>query len=142
MLYPIYDYYYDSSLTLESILSHYVENYYFRKHGKDKFDKILTKLAESEKVKNLFALSYKKMVAINNVDFCATLNETMWFMLQSNETQAVAVLVMALLWNNNVNSHLNLISEKDLRDDVLKIFKKFHIYKEMSREEFDMMRNS
>lgn len=141
MLYPIYDYYYESHLNLAEILSHYVENYYYRKHGKDKYEKILTKLSESDNVKKLFEHSYKQKLAINNVDFGCAINGTMWFMLQSNETQVVAIMVMALIWNEKVNKHLHLISYKDLRDDILTVFRKFHIYKEMTREEFDSMRN-
>lgn len=140
MLYPIYDYYHESSLTLEEVLHHYVENFYFRKHGRDKFDKILKKLSESSKVRSLFDESYQKRLAPNNVDFGATVNSIMWFMIQSNETQAVAVLAMATFWNTNVNSHLHLKSDKELRDDALMIFKEFQIYGDMTQEEFDRMR--
>ena len=140
MQFPIYDYYIDSSMRLEDILSHYVENFYLRKHGRDKYEKILKKLSDSNKVKKLFDQSYNQKLAINYVDFGATVNEMMWFMFQSNETQAVAVLAMAVFWNTNVNSHLHLKSEKELRDDALKIFKKFSIYGDMTKEEFDSMR--
>ena len=61
-------------------------------------------------------------------------------MIQSNETQAVAVLAMALFWNTNVNSHLHLQSDKELRDDALMIFKKFQIYGDMTQDEFNRMR--
>lgn len=141
MLYPIYDYYHESSLTLEEVLHHYVENFYFRKHGRDKFDKILKKLSESSKVRSLFDESYQKRLALNNVDFGATVNSIMWFMIQSNETQAIAVLAMALFWNTNVNSHLYLKTDRELRDDALMIFKKFQIYGDMTQDEFDRMRN-
>lgn len=141
MLYPIYNYYYESSMNLEDILTHYVENYYLRKHGRDKYEKILKKLSDSNKVRSLFDESYKKRLALNNVDFGATINEMMWFMFQSNETQAVAVLALAVFWHTNVNSHLYLKTEKELRDDALMIFKKFQIYGDMTQEEFDRMRN-
>lgn len=141
MLYPIYDYYHESSLTLEEVIHHYVDNFYFRKHGRDKFEKIQKKLSESTKVKSLFNESYKRKLALNNVDFGATINGMMWFMFQSNETQSVAVLVMAMLWNKNVNSHLSLKTERQLRDDALMIFKKFQIYGDMTQEEFDRMRS-
>ena len=142
MLFPIYDYYYESSMTLEEVFNHYVENFYFRKYGRDKFDKILKKLLDSNKVRSLFDESYKKRLALNNVDFGSMINEMMWFMFQSNETQAVAVLALAILWHTNVNSHLYLKTEKELRNDVLMIFKKFQIYGDMTQEEFDRMRQS
>lgn len=141
MLYPIYDYYHESSLTLEEVLQHYVEKFYYRKHGRDKFDKILKKLSDSNKVRSLFDESYQKRLALSNVDFGATINEMMWFMFQSNETQAVAVLAMALSWHTNVNSHLYLKTERELRDDALMIFKKFQIYGDMTQEEYDSMRH-
>jgi hypothetical protein len=142
MLYPIYNYYYESSLTLDEVLQHYVENFYFRKHGRDKFDKILKKLSDSNKVHSIFNESYNKKLALNNVDFGAIVNEILWFVFQSNDTQAVAVLALALLWNTNVNSHLYLKSEREVRDDALKIFQSFQIYGDMTQEEYDSMRNS
>ena len=142
MLFPIYNYYYESSMNLDDILTHYVENFYLRKYGKDKYEKIQKKLSDSGKVRSLFEESYQKKLAINYVDFCTTVNSIMWFMIQSNETQAVAVLAMASLWNKKVNSHLHLTSERAMRDDALKIFKKYNIYKDMTQEEYDRMRSS
>ena len=141
MLYPIYDYYHESSLTLEEVLEHYVEKFYLRKHGRDKYEKILQKVAESDKVKKLFDLSYHQRLSINYIDFGETLNSIFWFMFQSNETQAVAVLAMARNWNVKVNSHLQLKSNMELRNDALKIFKKFSIYGDMTQEEYDRMRS-
>lgn len=140
MLYPIYDYYIESSMNLEDILSHYVEHFYLRKYGRDKYEKILKKISESDKIRKLFDQSYYQRLAINHIDFGETLNSIMWFMFQSNDTQAVAVLAMAVFWDTNVNSHLHLKSDMELRNDALKIFKKFSIYGDMTQEEFDSMR--
>lgn len=141
MQYPLYDYYYESDLTLDEIIEHYGENFYLRKHGRDKYEKVLKKISESEKVMELFNTSYQLKLSLTYMDFGATINKIMWFFFQSNDTQALAILAMASFWNVNVNSHLHLRSEGNLRDEALKVLKKYSMYGEMTQEEFEKMTN-
>ncbi len=142
MLYPLYDYYYASDMTLEEILKHYIKFFYLRKHGSDKAEKVLYKVSESSKMQKLFDYSARKNLAPNYVDFGSVINEIMFFVFQSNETQALAVLAAAIAWDKKVNHFGILKDEYDLRNDTIKIFKKYSIYGEMSQQEFDNMINS
>lgn len=139
MQYPLYDYYYASDLTLEEILKHYIEKFYLRKHGRDKVDTVLNKVSNSSKITGLFELSRKKRIAPNYIDFGSTINEMMYFMFQSNSTQALAVLAAAVDWNKQINRQLVLKNEKTVRDDAIKIFKKYSIYEEMTQIEYKKM---
>lgn len=141
MQYPLYDYYNASDLTLEEILKHFIKYFYLRKHGSDKAEKVLYKVSDSSKMKKLFEQSAKQGIAPNYVDFASVINEMMYFMLQSNSTQALAVLAAAVSWNRQVNQHLHLKSDYSVRDDAIKIFKKFSLYEEMSQSEFEKMTN-
>ena len=61
----------------------------------------------------------------------------MWrFMLRSNDTQILASIGAALRWDIEVNSKLNLLTQEELKSEVIKVFKKYDVYKEMTEEEF------
>ena len=142
MLYPLYDYYYASDMSLVDILKHYIKFFYLRKHGRDKAEKVLYKVSESSKMQKLFELSASQNVAPNYIDFGSVINEMLYFMFQSNETQALAVLAAAITWDKKVNHFGILKNEDDLRNDTIQIFKKYSIYGEMSQQEFEEMTRS
>lgn len=141
MLYLIYDYYYNSDLSLLEFLKDYTENFYLRKYGRDKVEKVLYKVSDSSKMNDLIKESKIRGIAPNYIDFGSVVNEIMWFMIQSNRTQALGVLAAAITWDQKVNCVENLKSERDLRDDTIKIFKKFSIYEDMTQEQFESMSN-
>ena len=57
-------------------------------------------------------------------------------MFRSNDTQILASIGAALRWDIEVNSKLNLLTQEELKSEVIKIFKKYDVYKEMTEEEF------
>jgi hypothetical protein len=139
MQYPLYEYYMLSSLTLDEIVDHYVTHFYSKKHSREDVMKVLTKIKESSKIKNLCGHSATRKIAPNYVDFATTINEIIWFVFRSNMTQALGVLFAILYWDEKINSVYSLKSDEDVRDDAIKIFKKFSIYEEMSQSEFEKM---
>ena len=139
MQYPLYEFYLKSDLSLEEIQKHYTEHFYLKTHGRDKAEKVLAKVSASNKMNELFETSLRRRVAPNYIDFGSVINGIMWFMFQSNSTQALAVLSAATAWNRKVNCIANLKSDKDLRDDTIKIFKKFSVYEDMTQKEFEDM---
>lgn len=136
-LYPLYDYYFLSDMSLDEIMNHYIKNFYLRKYGKDKVEKILHKVSESTQLKDLFDESLKREIALNHNDFGALINEMFYFVYQSNETQALAIIAAAIAWNKQVNYSVGLKDEKAVRDDAIKVFKDYSIYEEMNCKEFD-----
>lgn len=139
MLYPLYNYYKESDLSLKEIITHYIENFYYLKHGKNKVQEVLNKINNSSKLETLFEQSATQHIVPRYADFLAAINATMYFVLQSNKTQALACLATMLKWNHQINQSEYLVSESAVRDDAIKVFKYYNIYEEMSENEFESM---
>lgn len=137
MEYPLYEYYKNHSLTLDEIVDHYVTRFYAKKHDGKAVLNVLNKVRNSSKIKNLCGQSATRRLAPNYIDFITTINGIVWFMLRSNMTQALAVLFAALYWDEKINSVYHLKTDEELRDDIIKVFKKLSIYEEMTKEEYN-----
>ena len=90
----------------------------------------------------MYLCNANQNIAPNYVDYASVINEIMYFMFQSNETQALAVLAAAIAWDRKVNHFGMLKDEYDWRNDTIKIFKKFSIYGEMTQQEFEEITHS
>ena len=139
MLYPLYDYYLLSGLCLEEIIEDYKTNFYHRKHGTDKSTKVVKKVADATKIAAIDAFSVQQHVVPSVTDFGAALNETLWFVVQSNETQALAVLIAFKNWKDRVNDVYHFAGNFEIRNKALMIFKKYSIYAEMTKEQYERM---
>lgn len=139
MLYPLYDYYQLSKLTLEEIVDDYLKNFYYKRYSQSKSENVEKRVQNSKKIAAIDAVSIRKHVVPNSIDFGSAINETFWFMFQSNSTQALAVLIAAREWNKRVNRKYHICSEKEIRDKALYIFKKYSIYEEMTQKRFEEM---
>lgn len=136
MLYPLYEYYKNSDLNLDGIVDHYVTRFYSKKHDGEKVLKVLSKVRESAKIKNLFGQSATRRIAPNYIDFASVINEIFWFAFKSNMTQALGVLFAIMYWDEKINKVYSLKADNEIRDDAIKIFKKFSIYEEIDDDEF------
>lgn len=139
MLYPLYDYYQLSKLTLEEIVDDYLKNFYHKRYSQSKSENVEKRVQNSKKISSIDAVSIQKHVVPNSIDFGSAINETLWFMFQSNSTQVLAVLIAAREWNKRVNRKYHICREKEIRDKALYIFKKYSIYEEMTQKRFDVM---
>ena len=139
MQYPLYDYYQLSKLTLEEIVDDYLKNFYYKRYSQSKSENVEKRVQNSKKIAAIDAVSIRKHVVPNSIDFGSAINETFWFMFQSNSTQALAVLIAAREWNKRVNRKYHICSEKEIRDKALYIFKKYSIYEEMSQKRYEEM---
>lgn len=137
MQYPLFDYYYNSSLTLDEIISDYLDNFYHKKHGTNKSDKVRNKVLNSTKVAAIDSFSIQQRVVPNYMDFGSALNETIWFMFQSNETQALGVLFAASEWEKRINDIYHFGSAREVRDKAIRISQKYSIFEEMSQSQFE-----
>ena len=136
MQYPLYYYYKNRDMNLDEIIDHYVTRFYAKKHDGKAVLNVLNKVRNSSKIKNLCGQSATRRLAPNYVDFITTINEMVLFMFRSNMTQALAVLFAALYWDEKINSVYHLKTDEELRDDIIKVFKKLSIYEEMTEEEY------
>lgn len=139
MLYPLYDYYQLSKLTLEEIVDDYLKNFYYKRYSQSKSENVEKRVQNSKKIAAIDAISIQKHVVPNSIDFGSAINETLWFIFQSNSTQALAVLIAAREWNKRINRKYHICREKEIRDKALYIFKKYSIYEEMTQKRFEEM---
>ena len=124
MLYPLYDYYKLSCLTLDEIIDDYLKKFYLRRHSQNESEKVRKKVLDSPKIAAIDAYSIQKKVVPSADDFGSAINATFWFMIKSNSTQALAVLIAAKEWNKRTNSKYHLGNDKTIRDNALEVFKK------------------
>lgn len=136
MQFPLFNYYMCSDLSLEAVIDDYLERFYLRRYGRDKVKIILDKLQNSKKIRAIDNLSIQKRVVPNHIDFGSAINEIFWFMFQSNETQALAIIFAVSLWGARVNSIYNFCTPEELKVKALQIFKMYQIYGEMSEDEY------
>lgn len=136
MQYSLYDLYKDCSLDLYEIRNHFLDRFYYQDHSRNNARDVMRIVVSSSKIEKLLKKSSDKGIAPNYVDFLSTICGMWRFMLRSNDTQILASIGAALRWDIEVNSKLNLLTQEELKSEVIKVFKKYDVYKEMTEEEF------
>lgn len=139
MLYPLYNYYIQSDLNLYEILEHYTEKFYLKRYGRNKVEKILSKVSNSRQMNDLFLRSIQLRRMPREIDFSSVVN--LLYPFSSNRTHAVAVLAAAVDWDQKVNNFHLIGFIIDLRDEILNIFERYQMAEEMTREEYEMHAN-
>lgn len=131
MIYSLFELYYESGLTLEEVLSDYVDNYYLKKYSKDKASKVIKKAIETEGMNELNGQALKDRDFKDHYPkydtFVSAIKKSLWFSFQSDYTIVLAVLAAAVDWNKRTNRLLYIIDEETFRDNILQIFKKYQI---------------
>lgn len=136
MQYSLYDLYKDCSLDLYEIRNHFLDRFYYQDYSRNNARDVMRIVVSSSKIEKLLKKSADKGIAPNYVDFLSTVCGMWRFMLRSNDTQILASIGAALRWDIEVNSKLNLLTQEELKSEVIKVFKKYDVYKEMTEEEF------
>lgn len=136
MQYSLYDLYKDCSLDLYEIRNHFLDRFYYQDHSRNNARNVMRIVVSSSKIEKLLKKSADKGIAPNYVDFLSAICGMWRFMLRSNDTQILASIGAALRWDIEVNSKLNLLTQEELKSEVIKVFKKYDVYKEMTEEEF------
>ena len=136
MQYPLYDFYNASTLDLYEVRKHFLEFFYYQNHSRNVARNVMKNVVVSQKIGKLIKESADKCVAPNYIDFLSTVCNMWKFMLRSNDTQILASIEAALRWDIEVNSKLNIITQEELKSDIIKVFKKYDVYKEMTESEY------
>ena len=136
MQYFLYDLYKNCSLSLYDIREHFLDRFYYQDHSRNNARDVMRIIVSSSKIEKLLKKSVDKGIAPNYIDFLSTVCGMWRFMLKSNDTQILASICAALRWDIEVNSKLSLLTQEELKSEVIKVFKKYNVYKEMSEEEF------
>lgn len=136
MQYPLYELYNHNILDLYGVREHYLENFYYQDHGRREADNVLRIVVNSSRIDRLLHESYINGIAPSYEDYLSIINSMLRFMFKSNDTQVLAVIDAAILWDIKINSKLHSLSFYELKQEIIKVFQKYQIYKEMSEEEF------
>ena len=140
MLYPLYDYYLESALSLDEIVADYIHNFYLLKHSQQKVEKIRSAFQKSKLVNRVHAIALQSGRVPSYIDYLEAINGTPWFMLQSNSTQALGVLMAMQEWDNEFNKVIHRCDSEQIRNNALRVFQKWQIYGEMTTEQYNLMR--
>lgn len=136
MQYSLYDLYKNCSLDLYEIRNHFLDRFYYQDHSRNNARDVMRIIVSSSKIERLLKKSADKGITPNYIDFLSVVCGMWKFMLRSNDTQILASIGAALRWDIEVNSKLNLLTQEELKSEVIKVFKKYDVYKEMTEEEF------
>lgn len=136
MRYSLYDLYKNCSLNLYEIRNHFLDRFYYQDHSRNNARDVMRIVVSSSKIERLLKKSADKGIAPNYIDFLSAVCGMWKFMLRSNDTQILASIGAALRWDIEINSKLNLLTQEELKSEVIKIFKKYKVYKEMTEKEF------
>jgi hypothetical protein len=107
-------------LSYETILEQ-VFSSYIKEFGERKFNSILDKIKNSNKIQRLINLSIEKQSPPGSMDFLYLMNEIPFFIFSRGQTQAVGALVALMRWNQDVNSTHLLLTEEGLKIRAIKI---------------------
>ena len=134
MNYPLYKYYLNLDMNLDEIIDHYVLTFYSRKHNQQEILNVLKKVKESDKVQKLCNETARKYYAPSYEAFSNCIKSTLWFLIKPSETIVLASLFAILVWDERINRIHDLKSSKELKDDAIKLFKKYKIEGELSED--------
>ena len=139
MQYSLYNLYSTCSLDLYEIRKHFLDRFYYLNHSKNQARDIMKSVVMSQKICCLIKESADKGIAPNYIDFLSTICGMWKFMFRSNDTQILAAIESALRWDIEVNTNLHIITQEELKNDMVKVFKKYDVYKEMSKDEYNSL---
>ena len=138
----MYDYYYKRDMSLYDIRVHYLEHFYYQNHSRNDAEKVLRTVVDSTRVNRLLDKSIKRRAMPDLNAFILATGYILKLILRSNETQVLAILDAALMWDIEVNEEMNLVSSEELRDNIIEVFKKYTVDKTYQRELWSLMQVS
>ncbi len=90
------------------------KNYFIKKNGTLKFQKIEEKIHTSKSIAQLHGLTIQKKIVPTQADFGATINQMTYFIFAGGETIAMAQLIAIKYWNEEINTVYGLCAESML----------------------------
>lgn len=136
MQYSLYDFYSRKAWDLYDVRKHFIEHFYCLTHGRNDVEKTLKAIVHSSKIDGIIEESRRRGIAPTHTDFLSTICSMLKFMFSSNDTQILAAIDAALRWDIEVNHSLHLVSQEELKQEMIKVFRKYSVYKEMTEEEY------
>lgn len=137
MLYSLYEFYSKSSLDLYAIREHFLEHFYYQNHSRNKATNVLKTVINSSRIARVLNESARYNIMPTHEDFLFVICSMFKFMFSSNDTQILATMDAAIFWDIEINAKQRIAFPEDLRQNILKVFSKYQVYKEMSEKDFN-----
>lgn len=95
---------------------------FIRLHGQYKFEKLYSKVENSNALRSLIGFSVNNFIAPNPADYIGSANTIPYVMTRFNIGASVmASLIELKIWNERVNSYNKMVDEERLREIAIKI---------------------
>lgn len=132
MKYSLYQYYSQSPLSLYEVRRHFLWNFYCQDHSRNDARKVLKAVVASSKIGRIIDKSLQKKLVPNYREFLSAIKGMFKFWFCSKETLVLATIEAILKWDIVANKKLKLKTQEELKQDTLKVLKKYLIRKEVS----------
>lgn len=112
---------------MEENFNEFIESYlieYKKSFGEIKFNKILEKVQNSEKIKRLIIHTLVNRLTITPTVILATLNELPYFMFSKAETLATGAILVLIWWVTEVNETIYIATDEELKNIAYFIIKR------------------
>lgn len=128
----LYQYYSQSPLSLYEVRRHFLWNFYCQDHSRNDARKVLKAVVASSKIGRIIDKSLQKKLVPNYREFLSAIKGMFKFWFCSKETLVLATIEAILKWDIVANKKLGLKTQEELKQDTLKVLKKYLIHKEVS----------
>ena len=104
-----------------------LKSYYIANNGSNKFEKIYSEIANSNKFKELCQFSIQNSSGLSGTEFFGLVFSLRYFIIAKTETRVLGALIALKLWNETVNKIYQFADEKAVNFKVKAIFGKFNL---------------
>ena len=131
----LFQYYSQSSLNLYGVRRHFLWHFYCQNHSRKDAGKVLRAVVASSKIGRIIEKSIQCKNVPNFSGFLSAIKGMLKFLFCSKDTLILATIEAILRWDIVANNKLNLRTPEELKQDTLKVLKKYLIYKEVPTED-------
>lgn len=135
MQYSLYQFYSLSSLDLYEIRRHFLWNFYCQNHSRNDARRVLRAVVVSSRIGRIIDKSIQKKHTPNYNDFLSAIKGIVKFWFCSKNTLILATIEAVLRWDIVANKKLNLRNPDELKQDTLKVLKKYFAGKVVPTED-------
>ncbi len=135
MQYSLYQFYSQSPLDLYEVRRHFLWNFYCQNHSRNDARKVLKAVVVSSRIGRIIDKSIQKKHTPNYNDFLSAIKGMVKFWFCSRNTLILATIEAVLRWDIVANKKLGLRNPDELKQDTLKVLKKYFAGKVVPTED-------
>ena len=131
----LFQFYSLSPLNLYEVSRHFLWHFYCQNHSRKDAGKVLRAVVASSKIGRIIEKSIQSKSVPNYSDFLSAIKGMFKFLFCSKDTLILATIEAVLRWDIVANSKLNLRTPEELKQDTLKVLRKYLMYREVPTED-------